>query len=199
MKKLIVMAVVVALSTSVFARKPAPVQARFQQTVELAAELSAGSIGAEYIAGYRFNPYVFLGAGIGAHYGFNSIGQTELLTVEETPLRMHKLNIPLYVNLKAYFLKQTRCTPFVSVSAGGRFSTKGTAELIMGEAEYSTIGLLANAALGAEYRIAQNRSIHISVGAGMQSYPYARNIRSYQFDNAQEYKLNLDVRIGFTF
>lgn len=199
MRKLFVMGVAVIFATSAFAQNLEPVRARFQQTVELSAECMLGNLGVGYIAGYRFNPSLFLGVGAGVNYSFGSNDNAQLMTTDETLLPMHKLNVPIYLNLKAYFLKNTRCTPFLSLAAGGRLSTDGTANLVMGEARYNTCGIIANAAIGAEYRLSQSKSIHISVGAGTQSIPYAKNITSYGFDNVSKYKPTVDLRVGFTF
>ena len=205
MKRFVLFAFMAVLALNVNAQvsaeqsKTQSAKARFQQAVELNGELLAGSVGVEYSAGCRLNPYLFLGAGFGVHYGFGNDGETMLFDVEEKFMRMNRVNVPVYANLKVWFLEKRRCMPFLSLSAGARFSTKRTAQLVMGEAEYGTGGVLANAALGADFGLSENRSIYVSVGAGMQSYPFARNIRSYQFDNSQKYKLNVDIRVGFSF
>ena len=199
MKKLIFATLVAMSATAVFAQNPGPVQARFQQTAQLSADALAGSIGAEYIAGYRFNPHLFVGAGTGVNLLLADKGAAELRTTENTELAMHMLNIPLFVNVKGYLFKESAWNPFISLSAGGHFSTNGTARMIMGEVKYNTCGVLADAALGVEYRLSQNRSVHISVGAGINGIPYAENITSYSFDNVQKYKLAVNITAGFTF
>ncbi|MBQ7856742.1 MAG: hypothetical protein IJ348_06485 [Alistipes sp.] len=58
--------------------------------------------GVNIINGYRFNPYFYIGLGVGYRRFLNSPAHS----------------IPLYLNLKANFIKDRRVSPFVSVNAG---------------------------------------------------------------------------------
>ena len=199
MKKLIFATLVALSATTAFAQSPAPAKAQFRQAAELAVEALNGFAGADYIAGCRINPYLFVGAGAGVHYYFGKAGETALDTAAEKQLKPCAVNVPLYANIKAYLLKDRRCTPYVSLSAGARLSGSRTARMIMGDAKYNTCAMIIDASIGAEYRLDDNYSIYVSVGSGVQGMPYAQNITSYSFDKTTKYKPDLNIRIGFSF
>lgn len=72
----------------------------FEQRVAVNSVALTNILGVSYIAGYRFNNYIFLGGGTG-------IG---IITYED-------LYIPIYANFRSYFTK-TRWKPFLDLSLG---------------------------------------------------------------------------------
>lgn len=63
------------------------------------------SAGAHYQGEYRFNKWFGLGAGVGYEYYFESFNGS-----------LH--NIPLYANVRFYFLGEKRVNPFIGISQG---------------------------------------------------------------------------------
>lgn len=97
--------------------------------------------------GYQFNPYLFLGAGV----GFDFTGETKWGDVSGHPYnkRDSKVDIPVFFNARANFTK-TRFIPFVDAKVGA-YVTEGN-------------GIYANAAIGCRYSFGNNMGISLSVG-----------------------------------
>lgn len=92
----------------------APVKPGFEQMVEASIHLTGKdfSIGAEYIAGYRFNNTFFLGGGIGLL--FNTRGNDYHKCIAYG----HLIQIPIFVHSRIY-LTHTRVQPYIALSMGG--------------------------------------------------------------------------------
>ena len=92
-------------------------------------------ININYIGGFRFNHYLFVGVGSGLDFGagysfkphvmedgrYVSSSCTEVFNLVVYDLPIQKLSIPLYAHFKVYFMK-TRLAPFLAFSGGMRFS-----------------------------------------------------------------------------
>lgn len=92
-------------------------------------------ININYIGGFRFNHYLFVGVGSGLDFGagfsfkphvmedgrYVSSSCTEVSDFDVYDLPIQKLSIPLYAHFKVYFMK-TRLAPFLAFSGGMRFS-----------------------------------------------------------------------------
>lgn len=96
--------------------------------------------------GYQFNPYIFLGAGVGFHF----------MPYYETPdmslpneVRDRLIDIPLFVNLHLNFTK-TRVTPFVDAKGGVYVTNNG--------------GVYANVSGGCRIAINEKKAVSLSVG-----------------------------------
>ena len=93
-------------------------------------------ININYIGGFRFNHYLFVGVGSGLDFGagysfkpyvmedrrYVSSSCTEDVFDNYYDLPIQKLSIPLYAHFKVYFMK-TRLAPFLAFSGGVRFSS----------------------------------------------------------------------------
>ena len=97
--------------------------------------------------GYQFNPYIFLGAGV----GFDFTGYCEWGEVSGRPYnkRESKVDIPVFFNFHSNFTK-TRFSPFVDIKAGAYVNNEG--------------GIYMNGAVGCRYAIRDNMGISLSIG-----------------------------------
>ena len=122
----------------------------FEQSVEVGGHLCLDDISdlfvsAEYIAGYRFNNYLFLGGGTGLEwciYGGD-------------------LAIPIYANARLYLLPKSRWQPFVSLSLGA------LVPLAVGwnyRYNYDGTQLHINPTIGVNYRINNKYSCYLNLG-----------------------------------
>ena len=122
----------------------------FEQSVEVGGHLCLEDISdlfvsAEYIAGYRFNNYLFLGGGTGLEwciYGGD-------------------LAIPIYANARLYLLPKSRWQPFVSLSLGA------LVPLAVGwnyRYNYDGTQLHINPTIGVNYRINNKYSCYLNLG-----------------------------------
>ncbi len=97
--------------------------------------------------GYQFNPYLFLGAGVG--FIFN--GEAKWGEVGGHPYnkRDSKVDIPIFFNARANFMKTKFC-PFVDGKVGAHVNNGN--------------GIYVTATLGCRYAINENMGISLSVG-----------------------------------
>lgn len=157
----------------------APIERGFEQSVEVgtAPGLGYGNlfVSAEYIAGYRFNNYLFLGGGTGLEW-YMSGGA---------------LAMPIYANARIYLLPKSRWQPFISLSLGV------LAPIADSDGEcYDGTQLHINPTIGVNYRINNKYSCYLNLGY-MPRWAYYYN---EYFDYTNEYDDHcLTIRLGFTF
>ncbi len=179
-----------------------PVKTGYEQYIEASyTMMMKGSnsleVNISYIGGYRFNENIFLGAGTG-------------ISIMDTRKEGHwrnmgdylscpTANIPLYIHFKAYFLK-SRVSPFIAMSAGGRFSTKKEFELETGEGvRYGTVGLYLNPSIGVNYRLSAKNSIYFSVGFKGTTVQSIDELDYNLLTVKDRFVYGIDYHIGFTF
>lgn len=142
----------------------------------------------DYIIGYRFNNWVFLGAGTGLYlynHFSSSIDKDSWKTNEDyIPFRYHtwrefeyighnrpsfewlqnktiSVEVPLFAHLKVYFT-DTRWKPFFLTSLGGRFGLNKDKDF----------GVFFNLGLGVEYRLTEKYSLNMSLGYKMEGMKF---------------------------
>lgn len=130
----------------------------------------------DYVIGWRFNDWVFLGAGTGLHiyngYAFDEdmhryfrynnyeyVGSDRPYWegFEKTLVEM-----PLYAQLKVYFMN-TRWKPFLMTSLGGR----------IGLSSYGDSGILFNIGPGVEFCINDRYALNLVLGYSMAGHHIA--------------------------
>lgn len=96
--------------------------------------------------GYQFNPYLFLGAGMGFHFmsSYKTSGMDIPLDVRDS-----QVDIPVFANIRCNFSKK-KVAPFVDVK-GGTFVTNNG-------------GLYVNASVGCRVTINEKQAVNVSVG-----------------------------------
>ncbi len=97
--------------------------------------------------GYQFNPYIFLGAGVG--FDYTNSGTWGDVSGKPYNKRDSKVDIPLFFNAKASFTK-TKVIPFVDGKIGAYVNNDGN--------------IYATLAIGARYTINNNMGIYLTAG-----------------------------------
>ncbi len=104
--------------------------------------------GLDYILGYRFGNYLFLGGGLGlnfhSEYGSGRWSDSDYWDNYNTII-----GVPLYLHGRVYFTK-TRCQPYLSLSTGVYLSSP---------CEY-----FINPMLGVNYRISNTVGLYLAMG-----------------------------------
>lgn len=96
--------------------------------------------------GYQFNPYFFLGAGMGFH--FMSSYETDGMEIA-LDKRDSKVDIPIFANVRCNFSKK-KVAPFVDLKGGAFVTNNG--------------GLYANASVGCRFSLNEKQAVSIAVG-----------------------------------
>lgn len=154
----------------------APTERGFEQSVEVGVNpgdpYSEIFASAEYIAGYRFNSYLFLGGGTGL----------ELL------LNYNSLAMPIYANARLYLLPKSRWQPFISLSLGAIVPIAAS-----GSEYHRGIQPHINPTVGVNYRINNKYNCYINLG-------YMPRWTHYCGLHCLNYDYNcFTIRLGFTF
>ncbi len=157
-----------------------PTERGFEQSVEMGASPILDDdevfLNLEYIAGYRFNNYLFLGGGTGV----------ELL------LKHNSLAIPIYANARLYLLPKSRWQPFISLSLGA------IVPIVASGIEYHNgIQPHINPTVGVNYRINSKYSCYLNLG-----YMPRWTIHEYRSSDIYYYGYDYNcftIRLGFTF
>lgn len=166
-----------------------------------------------YIGGYRFNNYIFLGlgAGVSVSNGKSHVSHDDysgyynnniyIYNYYDCSLPYPMVNVPVFVHLRVYFLK-TRVSPYFALSAGGRFSGKGTFELESGnEVKYNTCGVYLAPSIGLNIRLNKRTSLYFSAGYSGTSTS-AISLGGIQYNSLtvhNELYHGFDFHLGFTF
>ena len=129
----------------------------FQQSVDLEfgglSENINTAIGANYIAGYRFNDVVFLGGGVGLSMidGYSYSDPYDACYYGEVQAR-------LFANSR-FYLTTTRLQPFFDISAGITYLEEERHYY-----EYNDWGIMLNPQFGVNYKIKEKLSFYINLG-----------------------------------
>lgn len=185
-------------------------QKGFQQSVELQlfnyTYLQGFKIfdSANYIVGYRFNDYLYLGGGIGV--GVLTMPRLPILKYHNLYLEGSyvKIYIPLYAHFRAYLTK-TRVQPFIDLSIGGKFPIPSKISLSVEynnynyPIEYCIAGILLQPGIGANYRINKKMGVYAKlnyVGSSMTT-----PIGNYYDEIVIKHKMyhGVSLSIGCTF
>ena len=185
-------------------------QKGFQQSVELSLfnyTKKQGFIlpsGIDYIAGYRFNDYVYLGGGAGVGLFMMPI----LPKFEYHNLYMDgadvNVDISLHANFRVYLTK-TRVQPFIDLSIGGKFPIPSKRELgfefynYNGSIEYSIAGVLLQSGFGVNYRI--NKKVGVYAKLNYNGSSMRTPVEAYSTKILVKHKMyhGVSLSVGCTF
>ena len=123
-----------------------------------------GHIGLSYVAGYRFNNKIFLGAGVGANINIDNGIEYLDRYWDCCHLNLNKLSIPIYAYTRFNFINR-RLSPFFALAIGANVSGKQT--LVVDDntnLKYNTSAFFVNPQLGINFRTTTQTSIHFTVG-----------------------------------
>lgn len=138
--------------------------------------------------GYQFNPYFFLGAGVGLHFmpSYETSGMDIPLDVRDS-----KVDIPVFANIRSHFSKG-KFAPFADLK-GGTYITNGG-------------GLYVVASVGIRYALNDKQGLSLSLGytnenlefevfdgfIGYDSMDYTRDKKQYNTEAVA-------IKLGFDF
>lgn len=191
-------------------------QRGFQQSVEMVHNLISPSSSfysqyiqnINYIAGYRFNDYLYLGVGAGVGFCFSGNVYSDSFYCNSD----NGLFIPLHINFRSYLTK-TRFQPLVNLSIGcnipipyrvyGQINFDSDKDFYDGDNTYecscSLIGLMLQPGLGFNFRINGKVSMYaiISYYSTTQQEPYLDADKNIHISNKMYH--GISIKWGFTF
>ena len=138
----------------------------FEQSVEVGVspDLDMDAfLNLEYIAGYRFNDYIFTGGGTGLEWYMNG----------------GALAMPIYANARIFLLPKSRWQPFISLSLGA---------IVPIAASGSKYQPHINPTVGVNYRINNKYSCYINLGY-MPRWTYCDSYYGYLYYNCLTIRL----------
>ena len=152
--------------------------------------------GINYIGGYRFNNYLFAGAGVGAEIPF---GRCIWFDAGDSYLT-RGVTFPLFAHVRANFLNR-RCSPFFALSAGARFMIPQSISIRNNpdSYDYNYISAFINPQLGVNFRVTPKTSIYLSVGAKGYTEEELTSINYYQVLCKPKFSFGYDLHLGVTF
>ena len=134
--------------------------------------------GLDYIAGYRFNRWLYTGVGLGLSFENGYEYKSKYIRPEFT--------VPLYLHAKAYVnLANKRYAPFFALSTGVNIATD--LELRDGE-YYNPTYLFIEPAVGFDYRLTSKISAYLQLGLNVHSV-------SSHYENDAE--CDMSIKLGF--
>jgi hypothetical protein len=114
-------------------------------------------VGANVAIGYRFNPYIFLGAGAGGNYYKSG-------DVDYTEYELSGVAIPVFVNFR-WNMAKTMFSPYLELSVGGCFDSYSYSySSNQGNYDYSEFVLYYSAIFGFDIKFNDRFSINIGGG-----------------------------------
>ena len=168
----------------------------FQQFVELSPKVDIltadrAHTGINYIGGWRFNNWLFVGAGTGlefahdvAHGGKQYIGKTfvwyddQLSSLLSDHLdvngSVNLVSIPLYAHIRTYYMR-TAWAPYSSVSLGGRMAPKDS-------------GIYFDFSTGVDYRVNEKLHAYFSIGFWLSKFRRATASYNRHGDGRESYE-----------
>lgn len=138
--------------------------------------------------GYQFNPYIFLGAGVGFHFA------SEYKTSDmDIPLdvRDSKVDIPVFANAHFNFTKK-KVSPFVDIKGGTYVNNNG--------------GAYISASVGCRFSINSKQAVDLSLGYASEKLEFetfdsftSRYNLDYTREPTKYATEALTLRVGFEF
>lgn len=133
-----------------------------------------------YVGGKRFNNYFFAGLGAGLDIGISHTYQPHVVKSKygnyeiydengngrgsgDVVLPMQSIAIPIYANIKVY-VARTKFAPYLSFSAGARFSAAKRLTTMDGVYKYGIVKPFFELALGASIRKSEKLSHKFHIG-----------------------------------
>ena len=156
------------------------------------------NLGLNYVGGYRFNKYLFVGAGIGVN----------IATEMEDDGRGDDLSIPLFGYVKTNFTK-SRWSPFFALPVGMKFLTTPTFRETFSDDSYydynfSTPQFFVSPQIGVDCNINEKISTYLSIALSYtwvdyESVHYDEYIEhSYRYDE-KYFDMSLEMHFGVNF
>lgn len=153
--------------------------------------------GVDYIGGYRFNNYLFLGVGAGAN--MRRIAPVNYVEMNESlELSLGAVYFPMYAHFRAQLLNR-RCTPFVALSAGYNISLPQSFDLELTRINYNASGMFLNPQVGLTYRVKPKFGIYCAVGLNASMMPECIANTGYSATIKHGFKCGFNINLGISF
>ena len=153
--------------------------------------------GVDYIGGYRFNNYLFLGVGAGANMRLN-VPVSYVEVKESLVLSRGVVYFPVYAHFRAQLLNR-RCTPFLALSAGYNISLPQSFDLELTRINYNASGMFLNPQVGLTYRVRPKFGIYCAVGLNASMMPECITNTGYSATIKHGFKCGFNINLGISF
>ena len=176
----------------------------FASMIDLSYRLSlttgySNNMGLNYIAGYRINNTLLVGAGVGVNlYTDATPSSLTIENIQGTPLKPSSISVPVFAYFRYNFIN-TQCSPFFALAAGYEISDQQELELELLKIKYNTGGLFVNPQVGVNFRTTLNTSLYLAVGFQGYTMPYCIEHTGYNATLKPSMAYGVDVHLGFAF
>ena len=154
--------------------------------------------GVKYIAGYKLNNQLFLGAGLGVNLNYHSAMVDNSQPSDGCYLNPSLISLPIFAYFRANILNR-RCSPFIAAAGGVSFSPNQTIHFMVGDAKHSNLSPFINPQLGINFRISTYRSIYLAAGLQCRAAPYVVEYTGYNVTLKPVFCYGLTLQLGFMF
>lgn len=154
--------------------------------------------GVKYIAGYKLNNQLFLGAGLGVNLNYHSAMVDNSQPSDGCYLNPSLISLPIFAYFRVNILNR-RCSPFIAVAGGVSFSPNQTIHFMVGDAKHSNLSPFINPQLGINFRISTYRSIYLAAGLQCRAAPYVVEYTGYNVTLKPVFCYGLTLQLGFMF
>lgn len=154
--------------------------------------------GVKYIAGYKLNNQLFLGAGLGVNLNYHSAMVDNSQPSDGCYLNPSLISLPIFAYFRVNILNR-RCSPFIAAAGGVSFSPNQTIHFMVGDAKHSNLSPFINPQLGINFRISTYRSIYLAAGLQCRVAPYVVEYTGYNVTLKPVFCYGLTLQLGFMF
>lgn len=154
--------------------------------------------GVKYIAGYKLNNQLFLGAGLGVNINYHSAMVDNSQPSDGCYLNPSLISLPIFAYFRVNILNR-RCSPFIAAAGGVSFSPNQTIHFMVGDAKHSNLLPFINPQLGINFRISTYRSIYLAAGLQCRAAPYVVEYTGYNVALKPVFCYGLTLQLGFMF
>lgn len=154
--------------------------------------------GVKYIAGYKLNNQLFLGAGLGVNLNYHSAMVDNSQPSDGCYLNPSLISLPIFAYFRVNILNR-RCSPFIAAAGGVSFSPNQTIHFMVGDAKHSNLLPFINPQLGINFRISTYRSIYLAAGLQCRAAPYVIEYTGYNVTLKPVFCYGLTLQLGFMF
>ena len=152
----------------------------------------------KYIAGYKLNNQLFLGAGLGVNLNYHSAMVDNSQPSDGCYLNPSLISLPIFAYFRVNILNR-RCSPFIAAAGGVSFSPNQTIHFMVGDAKHSNLSPFINPQLGINFRISTYRSIYLAAGLQCRAAPYVVEYTGYNVTLKPGFCYGLTLQLGFMF
>ena len=198
MKKLVFFALAMALTLNNTSRA----QTSYEKSVDVGflagmGEYKNNTFSLSMINGYRFSNTLFAGIGVGVGFS-NALNGVDISTLDiTTEYRTEAILIPVFANIKANLIDESKVSPFLSINVGYTID----ANQYLRDAP----GFMLQPNFGIDFSLSDKNAIYLLVGFNLQhfEYTYTRNVGTTTTDwditTKSEMFKSIDIRVGLKF